>query len=286
MAYLKDGCNCAPCVIAGRRNRKAGEYRTVTGTHSHVPADRAREHVHGLLEVLTVGQVQRRSGVDRTAIRVLIGGFPARPASKRITRTTEAALLAVQAVHVGPETGGLVDGTGTRRRLRALVALGWPARHLGDRLGFSSRTNWYLTSPDIVDAAPVRASTRDAVRGLYDELSFTLPPPSRFATRARNLATARGWRPPLAWDDETIDDPRVRPNRGTGLVREGAVFDEIAVERALHGDKVHLRPGERAEVVRRLTAQGLSAKQIAPPVGIDKRSVQRIRDQRRTARAS
>ena len=67
-----------------------------------------------------------------------------------------AVLLLVTLVAVGP--------------VRALVALGWPAKHLGDRRGFSSRTNWFMTSPEIALASPVRVSTRDTVRALYDEL--------------------------------------------------------------------------------------------------------------------
>jgi hypothetical protein len=81
-------------------------------------------------------------------------------------------------------------------------------------------------------------------------------------SRTINRAKAAGWASPLAWDDDTIDDPTARSNRGTPL--GGTAFDEIAVERALHGDDVHLRPVERAEVVHRLTAAGYSAAQIAP----------------------
>ncbi len=214
LANVKDGCHCPPCERAGRRHSKEGAYRTATGTSSYVPADRARAHVTSLLATLTIGQVEERSGVHRTAIRVLVGDFPGRPASKRITRKTEAALIAVRPARLGPETRGLVDATGTTRRLRALVALGWPRKHLERRLGLSSRTAWLLTAaPRVQDQVTV--GTRDAVRALYDELSLSVPGPSRAATRARNLAVARGWPPPLAWDDDVIDEPRARPRGWT-----------------------------------------------------------------------
>lgn len=209
LAFVKDGCRCTPCEVAARRHSKQAAYRTATGTSSYVPAGRAREHVAALLATLTVGQIEERSGVHRTAIRVLIGDFPGRPASKRIVRKTEALLLAVRADRLGPETKGLVDATGTARRLRALVALGWPRAHLERHLGISSRTAWLLTAaPQAPDMVTV--STREAVRSLYDELSLTIPGPSRAATRARRIAAARGWPPPLAWDDDVIDDPRGR----------------------------------------------------------------------------
>jgi hypothetical protein len=210
LAHAKDGCHCPPCEAAARRHGKQGAYRTATGTSSYVAADRAREHVTALLATLTVGQIEERSGVHRTAIRVLIGDFPGRAASKRITRRTEAALIAVRATRLGSETKGLVDATGTIRRLRALVALGWPRAHLERRLGFSSRTAWLLTAARRTQDQ-VTVSTREAVRSLYDELSLEVPSPSRATTRARNLAAEHGWPPPLAWDDDVIDEPAGRP---------------------------------------------------------------------------
>lgn len=209
LAYQRDGCRCDPCRLAGSRAAKLSAYRTATGTHSYVDAARARAHVTLLLRTLTVGQVEARSGLDRTAVRLLIGGLPGRPASRRIKRATEAALLAVRGDRVGPEAHGLVDRAGTQRRLRALVALGWTARHLATRLRMSSRTMHQLLADD---PARVRASTRARVAALHDELAMTLPPPSRGTTRARRIAARRGWAPPLAWDDDTIDDPAACPS--------------------------------------------------------------------------
>lgn len=150
----------------------------------------------------------------------------------------------------------------------------------------STRTVWSLTNPAAPADALIMVSTRDAVRRLYDELSWTVPPPSRIRSRAQRMAAARRWAPPLAWDDETIDDPKARPDRGTSLtLLEGKAFDENAVERAMAGDQVPLRPVERAEVVRRLTEGGLSAREIAARLNIAKRSVQRLRDQHRAQAA-
>jgi DNA-directed RNA polymerase specialized sigma24 family protein len=119
--------------------------------------------------------------------------------------------------------------------------------------------------------ARVHRDTAAKVRALYNELSMT-PGPS---PRSRRLAKAKGWPPPLAFDDETIDDPDVQPNRGWGAVAEP--IDEVAVLRALRSRDTRLRPVERAEVVRRLTDAGMSATEIAARLGIAPRSVQRIR---------
>lgn len=287
LAYLKDRCRCAQCLVAGRRERKAVEYRTISGTHSYVPADRARAHVQQLLGALTVSQIEQRSGVHRTAIRVLIGDFPGRPASRRIANTTEQALLGVQPDRVGVETRGLVDGTGTRRRLRALVALGWPAKHLAQQLGWSSRTTWFLTAPTVDEHEPVRVSTRDAVRRLYDELSLSVPVPSRATTRARNLAAERGWVRPLAWDDESIDDPATVPMPD---VADEDLVDEHAIELVLDGQPMTLTGRDLEVAVRRLAEAGVDAATIAGRVHSDERTVRRIRNTegvraaRRTAR--
>lgn len=276
LAYDKDGCRCEPCNAANLRYDKRVRYRTATGTHSYVPAGRAREHVTELLAVLTVGQIEARSGIHRTAIRVLVGTFPGRPPSKRITRTTEASLLAVEPVRVGPEQHGLVDGTGTRRRICALIALGWPARTIATRLGASSRNMWELTGPTAPVRALVTVRLRDAVTRLYDEISLVVPPRSAHTTRARNIAAARGWVPPLAWDDDTIDDPAATPTLDAPDLRGGV--DDVAIDRAIAGDPA--RPLTRAErwlAIERLARTGLPDNEIARLLGVSDMTVRRDR---------
>lgn len=161
-----------------------------------------------------------------------------------------------------------VDATGTRRRLRALARIGWTGAVLGERLGVSRDAVNKMTRH-----AQVYRTTAEKVAALYDELSMT-PGPSE---RVRRMAKAKGWPPPLAYDEEDLDDPRARPAIGYALQRQQRAFDEIAVERAMHDASVRLRPAERAEVVRRLTRAGLSAAQIAQRVGVTDRSVVRWR---------
>jgi hypothetical protein len=281
LAYDKDDCRCLPCVRAASEAGHRERYRTATGTHTYVDAAAARQHVDRLLEVLTVGQIEQRSGVNRTAIRVLVGDFPGRPATKRITHTTEARLLAVTPDRVGPEQSGIVDGTGTRRRFRALIALGWPAKHLGDRLGFSSRTNWHLTSPEIAVTYPVLVSTRDAVRALYGELSLRTPAPGRNSTLARGIAVARGWLPPSAWDDDSMDDPAVEPWTGE-VADDRDDVDEFAVELVLDGQPMHLAGRELELAALALSDRGLTYAEIAARCRSDADTVRRVLN---TARA-
>ena len=270
LAYDKDGCRCWPCTHDHSRHDHAERYRTATGTSSYVPAGPARAHVEQLLQVLTLSQIEQRSGVHRTAIRVLLGDFPSRPASKRITRATEQRLLAVRADRIGAETTGLVDGTGTRRRLQALVAIGWPQKTLAERLGMLPGN---LSKVIYGDA--VRVATRDAVRALYDELSLTVPGPSRGATIARNLAAARDWPAPLAWDDDVLDDPAASPHSDD--VDEDLV-DELAIEHVLDGHRLQLTGATLHAAVHVLAAAGHQPAAIAERLGVDLRQAQRLRD--------
>lgn len=102
----------------------------------------------------------------------------------------------------------LVDATGTRRRIQGLVALGHTLVALSNELGMSTR---YAGKVLIVEK--VRPETERAVRDIYERLSMTVPS-GWTADRNRRLAKAKGWAPPLAWDD--IDNPAETP-QGLGI---------------------------------------------------------------------
>ncbi len=107
----------------------------------------------------------------------------------------------------------------------------------------------------------------------------------RASDAARRYATARGWRPPLAWDDIDAGTPGAgSSDAGLGSVVDDV--DEIAVERAMTSDRVRLRPNERDEAIRRLTARGMSLRQIAARAGVSPRTVGRRRRAPRTSRPS
>lgn len=63
----------------------------------------------------------------------------------------------------------------------------------------------------------------------------------------------------------------------TGPRIRSPYVDEIAVERACYGDPVTLTVRERAIAVARLTARGLSAREVGRRLGLAARSVQRYR---------
>lgn len=135
----------------------------------------------------------------------------ANPGRVAVSVKVEAAILAIQ-VPTSPFDPNLAEGakiaaTGSRRRLRALLAIGWPRRELYERLGMNPEM---LALNKLIAGSQPKVTVARArqIGRLYDELSGKPGPDDRERERARR----RGWFPPLAWDDDTIDDPNAQPS--------------------------------------------------------------------------
>lgn len=88
---------------------------------------------------------------------------------------------------------------GARRRLEALAAIGYPPTDLAAELNIGVGH-----FADALDPPPYKYRE---VAALFDRLQLA-PGPSG---RARADAVGRGWAAPLAWDEDTIDDPDAEP---------------------------------------------------------------------------
>ncbi|MGC4174317.1 hypothetical protein [Demequina sp.] len=166
-----------------------------------------------------------------------------------------------------------VNSIGTVRRLRALIALGWSQAGLAVRAGMSSRTVWLLVRhPEL--CPDVTLATRARVVELYDELSMKIPPESRHKTVAVRLARAAGWVPPLAWDDEDLDDPEGHPAE---ITPDDIVdVDMVAVRRVIDGGGFARLT--RAEIDAAITygySQGLSSRQVAERLHMTQTNVEK-----------
>lgn len=224
-AYTVDRCRCNPCRDANtaymrERTRLAAERAwgiDQPATPSDlVDAEPARRHLQQLLAAgMGLKTIATKGGIGHGSISSILYGKPARdprerrPPRRRITRDLEARILAV---HLDLADGARIPAVGAQRRLQALVAIGWSQAALGRRLGINpANINQMMRKRHLI-----QVSTRKAVIALYDELWNQQPPtdtPRRrqSATRARRFATQHGWAPPLAWDDDTIDDPDSAP---------------------------------------------------------------------------
>ncbi|MFC5268432.1 hypothetical protein ACFPJ1_40535 [Kribbella qitaiheensis] len=160
-----------------------------------------------------------------------------------------------------------IDATGTQRRIRALMRIGWRYRDLENWLGVGKT----LHNLNLASTKSVHVDSAKRVVAVYNALSMT-PGPSE---KTRRLAEAWGWPSPLAWDDDTIDDPKARPlGMQKQTYRSRNEIDEAMVIRAVRDGRrdeqiiTTLTKAERAEVVRRMRAAGWSEGRIEEHTGI------------------
>lgn len=195
--YINGPCRCEPCRAAHSRWQKRWRYDRHRNGPVLVDSTRAREHVEALIG----------GGMSKRAI-TLAAGWKSRNSLRtvmtgpKITRQTEARVLAIGA---DTRPNRYVSLIGSRRRLHALMALGWPYRELAERIGLRSETVLDISTGKTMS---VRAQTADTIRRAYDDL-WDQPGPS---TRTRSWAKRNGYALPLAWDDDSIDDPEAQPH--------------------------------------------------------------------------
>lgn len=109
-----------------------------------------------------------------------------------------------------------IECSGSRRRLQALLAIGYSMRDLADSLG-KNRVN----VAEIVNHKQdtVHRDTAAKIIRLYDEVSMIPPEVTRERKAGMTWTRKKGFVPVLAWDDDLIDDPFAIPE---GLTRTQA----------------------------------------------------------------
>ncbi|GAA2159203.1 MULTISPECIES: hypothetical protein [Glycomyces] len=217
-------CKCALCretarIYDANRRRLVAYGRW----HTLIDAEPVRHHVQALqAEGLGWMRIARLAGLSTSTVWKLLYGDPHRGLgpSKRVKTSTAEKLFTVRADLQSLAGATTVNAIGTRRRLQALVAIGWSQNSLAEQLGML-RANFGR----MMRSERVMVRTAKAVRALYDERWNQAPPQStpreRFSvTYALKYAEDKGWVPPMAWDDDTIDDPAATPV-GVGPAKPG-----------------------------------------------------------------
>ena len=255
--YVLDFCRCPSCARANSTYEANRTRQQAYGRwDNYIDAAPARAHVRELQAAGLGGKrIAAMAGVSTGCMWKLIYGKTrpdgTREPSKRITKTVAARLLAVPMPSLDDLGGGVrVDGTGTRRRLEALMALGWSVKRLAtdhglDRQALDSALAW----------VPVCAFTARAVKAMYDAIGDNPAPETdrgerQAAARTRNRASAAGWVPPAEWDEADLDDPYAEAparavERKTTLGRESVDLDEWChlVRGGIHPDDAARRCG-------------------------------------------
>jgi AraC-like DNA-binding protein len=246
--YLQ-GCDSPECEQANYRYMSALRLDHSRGIRRLRDATPVLEHVQRLTaNGWIVRQISEASGVSMSAIRYVLDGQPT------ISRDRAHAILNIP-IGPPPADPNVTDVTGTVRRLRALACLGHTLDSIGAEINIS---RWRLGRIITGHFIEIDAQTAEKIAQVYRRLSTFRADNPHTVRRARN----QGWHGPLAWDD--IDDPACEPETLTASVN---------VSKSSRKPKVYADPAR----VARLTAEGLSAEQIAQRIGCHKRTVVRAR---------
>lgn len=180
----------------------------------------------------------------------------------------EAHRLYHKRLRYGRQPAAHLPAVGTTRRLQALVAAGYTWTALAGHLGVSCQRVRAIAFT--VDGL-VHPATSERVREVFGQLA-TVPGSSKLA---RTVAARYGWAPPMAWDDDTIDDPHARPTLGDD-VDDRTVVDRVAIERALAGERVPLNRLERHHAIHAGLARGIHRQTLSTTLRIAWSEIKRL----------
>lgn len=255
--YSIDRCRCYDCKVARRLDARRQRRQRAYGKTPYVDAQPVREH---LQQLMAAGMGARRiaevAQVNSSTLSRITYGRPSsdpaeyRPPSRRLAREMAATLLSVE---LDLADGAHTSSVGTSRRLQSLVAVGWSQAKLAQEVGIHA-----ANFPPIVHGRrDVTRRTAEAVAALYDRLWDQKPDtstPAQLSAYRRSLryAAEHQWLPPLAWDDDVIDDPQATPHQD----QDQDLPDEVLVQRALSGQRVQATRAERRIIIDRWRSSG------------------------------
>lgn len=262
--YKHHGCKCDTCragYSAWQRNRYR---RRGYGTwQPFVDAEPIRQHIVTLHRSgMSYASIAKAADLYEATVTGFVYTLSSKaPQKKRATPEIATKILAVQA---DPLLSGRSDATGTRRRIQALAANGWPMSSLGPLIGVNADSVNRMTRQRSVYAATARSVTN-----VYQRYSAEAPEdhgvPAWKAERTRRETQAKGWPDPIWWEDMGhIDDPGFDPATAEQVLRR----NELATVR-------------RAEV-EHLAGYGYGAEQINERVDLSLSAIRQILMEYRT----
>lgn len=199
----REKCQCEPCRTAMHRYRKRRNFEEARGIQRMVDAEPVRRFLRPFLEAgysysdlgTSVGYTTAEA---RGTLTTLFEGKRGNPPAVKIHRTTAERLLSIR----DPQRH-FIPTVGIRRRHAALVRLGHQASTIVEAYGTS-----YRRMTDSLGRDVVRPATRDRFHEGYVLLrDVAATEPSRgFWQAAREHVP-----PPIAWEDDLIDEPDAEP---------------------------------------------------------------------------
>jgi hypothetical protein len=218
------------------------------------PTAPALEHIEKLKSLgWDMLMIARESGVSHSGIRHLHRHEVCR-------QRTARSILSLPLVARGTLLS--TEAVGTVRRIRALQRIGWTFRDIAEQGTMS-----YAVVVAVACGKRIPSfRTALAVREVYEKIGDSRGPSPLIAARAKG----KGYPPPAAWDDDTIDDPNATP-----FAHEGDVVDEVAVQRVVDG---HAKPSsltlsERYAAAKVMIEKGAAPSTAATKLGLNRRNV-------------
>lgn len=242
-------CKCTPCRDARNRHHKHMRVNRELGRSPFTDPKPAQARLQELHQTMSWKSLMAATGLELSALVNLYSGR-----RTKIRHETHAKVMAVVPPAKG-DGGQYIDVTGSTRRVQALSCLGHSYTAIAQSAGTARNRILSIANGR---QPTVRRDLAERLAAAYQQLAFKPPVANKHTTRTRNVARSKNWRGPLDWDD--IDNPNAKPE--TGRRRQDG-------------------PGRREKVddnqVARLTAEGLSAEQIARELHCHKRTVVRAR---------
>lgn len=262
--YKHHGCRCDTCCNGYRAYQRTTRRRRGYGTwQPFVDAEPVRQHINALHNAgMSYASIAQAAGLYEATVTGFIYTLGAKaPRKEKATPDIANSILAVTA---DPMLSGWVDATGTRRRIQALAANGWPMPSLARPIGINT-----CSVNRITRQTRVFTSTARAVLDVYSTYSAASPQvhgiPLWKSDRAQREAHAKGWPTPQWWEDMGhIDDP---------------AFDPAAAERTLTRNEL---AAHRRDEVEHLAGYGYDAAAIAQRLDMHVKSVRSILAELRT----
>ena len=246
-------------IVRGQRDRAAGRARYVDAEPTRARlAELAAAHV-------PIRALARAAALSDTGVKAILDGSRTHVQQLTAARVAKTSLRGIYA----EQHSGHVPRAGAVRRVQALMAMGWSHQEL-DRAGVPNTARLLTGTGNLVTIQRWRE-----ISELYDRLSMT-PGPS---PQTRGWAKTLGYAPPLAWDEDTIDDPRAQPHGKDEEHSPGQVIDMVAIRRTLDepGTNAALTPQEQVIAMRAMAARGRSDAHIGERLGVSDRTVLRWR---------
>ena len=226
--YRFHGCRCELCANESASYLRNRRLAIAAGTwQPYADAEPVRQHILRLHEAgFTNNRIAELAGLTSVwTVQTFLTPRGRRPRKHRSSHETAARILAIQPEDATP---GMVDSTGTRRRIQALIAAGWP-------LASVARTAGHHTSnmAGILRRPLIRRTTAADFAAAYEALSCRAPARAgvtkQAMARSRNRAAVHKWPPPRYWVKfpDAIDDPHFTPEYGMTkpqLLAEEAVW--------------------------------------------------------------